>query len=343
MSDNRFFEKSGPYKLKELSDIIKGKISSSNFEDILIDDISSLNLANSKSISFFSNLSFSEELKNSSAGACIIKEEHKNFASEGMPLIFVEDPYLGFALISQKFYPKELNQDYLSGVKDGQESGVSKTAVIGKNSVIEKGAVIGDLVNIGNNTFIGSNSVIAANVQIGENCFIGANVSITHSIISNNVIIHNGTCIGQDGFGFAMTSSGHEKIPQIGLVEIDDNVEIGSNCTIDRGTSENTLIGRGTKIDNMVHIAHNCIIGKNCILTGMVGLAGSTILEDFVVMGAKSGATGHLTIGKGSQVAAKSGITKDLAPGKKWAGWPAKEMDEWKKELINIRKLSKKD
>ena len=342
MSDNRFFEKSGPYKLKELSDIIKGKISSSNFMDILIDDISSLISANSKNITFFSNLSLTEELKNSSAGACIIKKEHKHLAPEEMPLLFVEDPYLGFALVSQKFYPKELSQDYLSGVKNNQKSGVSKTAVTG-NAVIEKGAVIGDNVNIGNNTFIGPNSVVAANVQIGENCYIGANVSITHSIISSNVLIHNGTCIGQDGFGFAMTSYGHEKIPQIGLVKIDDNVEIGSNCTIDRGTSENTIIGTGTKIDNMVHIAHNCIIGRNCILTGMVGLAGSTVLEDFVVMGAKSGAAGHLTIGQGSQIAAKAGITKDLAPGKKWAGYPAKEMDEWKKDLINIRKLSKKD
>ena len=198
-----------------------------------------------------------------------------------------------------------------------------------------------EYVVIEKNSTISSNTVIGKGVEIGSNSFIGSNVTITHSIIGNNIIIHQGTSIGQDGFGFAMSHDGHKKIPQVGRVLIKDNVEIGANCSIDRGSIQDTVIKKGTKIDNMVHIAHNCIIGENCIIAGMVGLAGSTTLEDFVVMGAKSGAVGHITIGKGSQIAAKAGVSKTLPPGKTWAGFPIRELDLWKKDLSSIRKLSK--
>ncbi|MBP56858.1 MAG: UDP-3-O-(3-hydroxymyristoyl)glucosamine N-acyltransferase [Rhodobiaceae bacterium] len=342
MSEKSFFEKTGPYKLKILSDHINGKLSSINSSDILIEDISSLKNANDSEITFFSNLSLKKELKHSSAGACVISELNVDLAPRDMPLILCDDPYMGFALISQKFYPKELKTDYLTGQKNNISNDIPDNITLGRDVIIEFGAVVGKNAVIGDNTFIASNSVIGANVKIGEDCYIGSNVSITHSYIGNNVKIHNGTSIGQDGFGFAMSSSGHQKIPQLGLVEIHNDVEIGANCTIDRGTAESTIIGEGTKLDNLVHIAHNCIIGKNCILTGMVGLAGSTVLEDFVVMGAKSGAVGHLTIGKGSQIAAKTGVTKDLPPGQKWAGWPVKRMDVWKKELIALKKIIKK-
>ena len=247
-------------KLKELSNLIEGILNSSDNSDILIEDISPLHTAKSSDITFFSNLSFKDELIKTSAGACIIKEDHKIYAPDKLPLIICEDPYFGFALVSQKFYPKELSTNYLSGLKDNSKSSISESAVLEKNVIIEKGAVIGDGVKIGKNSFIGSSSVIGANVQIGKDCYVGANVSITHTLISDNVKIHNGTSIGQDGFGFAMSASGHEKIPQIGLVEIKDNVEIGANCTIDRGTSENTIVDSGTKIDNMVHIGHNLLI-----------------------------------------------------------------------------------
>ena len=342
MSEKSFFEKTGPYKLKILSDHINGKLSSIENSDILIDDISSLKNAKGSEVTFFSNLALKEDLKHSSAGACVISELNIDFAPKGMPLIFCDDPYMGFALIAQKFYPKELKADYLTGQKNNITNNIPDNITLGKDVIIEFGAVVGENVIIGDNTFIASNSVIGANVKIGKDCYVGPNVSITHSYVGNNVKIHSGTSIGQDGFGFAMSSSGHQKIPQLGLVEIHDDVEIGANCTIDRGASENTIIGEGTKLDNLVHIAHNCRIGKNCILTGMVGLAGSTVLEDFVVMGAKSGAVGHLTIGKGSQIAAKTGGTKDLPPGQKWAGWPVKRMDVWKKELIALKKIIKK-
>ena len=238
-----------------------------------------------------------------------------------IPIIISKNPRLDFQRVVMKFFSDD---EFKSGIHSSAtlESNVKigKNVYVGPNCYIAKDVVIGD------NTKILSNTVIFGVTEIGKNCVISSNCTI-----------------GSEGFSFSYDEKGFVHFNHIGGILIGDNVWIGSNCTIDRGTSENTIIGTGTKIDNMVHIAHNCIIGRNCILTGMVGLAGSTVLEDFVVMGAKSGATGHLTIGQGSQIAAKAGITKDLAPGKKWAGYPAKEMDEWKKDLINIRKLSKKD
>ena len=341
MSDPRFFEKSGPFSLIEIANLINGDLSCEN-ESTLIEDISTLKFARDNEITFFQDLSYKSDLKETKASVCLIKKEHKDFAPENIDLIFSNNPYMDFTLISQHFYPNEIFPKSTSSFeKSLSNNGIDHTAVIDPTSVIEEGAIIGANVVIDKNSTISSNTVIGKGVEIGSNSFIGSNVTITHSIIGNNIIIHQGTSVGQDGFGFAMSPDGHKKIPQVGRVLIQDNVEIGANCSIDRGSIQDTVIKKGTKIDNMVHIAHNCVIGENCIIAGMVGLAGSTTLEDFVVMGAKSGAVGHITIGKGSQIAAKAGVSKTLPPGKTWAGFPIREMNLWKKDLSYIRKLSK--
>ena len=341
MSDPRFFKKSGPFSLIEIANLINGDLSCEN-ESILIEDISTLKFAKDNEITFFQDLSYKSDLNETKASVCLIKKEHKDFAPENIDLIFSNNPYMDFTLISQHFYPNEIFPKSTSSFeKSLSNNGIDHTAVIDPTSVIEEGAIIGANVVIDKNSTISSNTVIGKGVEIGSNSFIGSNVTITHSIIGNNIIIHQGTSVGQDGFGFAMSPDGHKKIPQVGRVLIQDNVEIGANCSIDRGSIQDTVIKKGTKIDNMVHIAHNCIIGENCIIAGMVGLAGSTTLEDFVVMGAKSGAVGHITIGKGSQIAAKAGVSKTLPPGKTWAGFPIREMNLWKKDLSYIRKLSK--
>ena len=341
MSDPRFFEKSGPFSLIEIANLINGDLSCEN-KSILIEDISTLKFARDNEITFFQDLSYKDDLAKTKARVCLIKKEHKGYAPENIDLIFSSNPYMDFTLISQHFYPNEIFPKSTSSFeKSLSNNSIDHSAVIDPTSIIEEGAVIGANVVIEKNSTISSNTVIGKGVEIGSNSFIGSNVTITHSIIGNNIIIHQGTSIGQDGFGFAMSHDGHKKIPQVGRVLIKDNVEIGANCSIDRGSIQDTVIKKGTKIDNMVHIAHNCIIGENCIIAGMVGLAGSTTLEDFVVMGAKSGAVGHITIGKGSQIAAKAGVSKTLPPGKTWAGFPIRELDLWKKDLSSIRKLSK--
>ena len=341
MSDPRFFEKSGPFSLIDIANLINGDLSCEN-ESILIKDISTLKFARDNEITFFQDLSYKDDLAKTKARVCLIKKEHKGYAPENIDLIFSSNPYMDFTLISQHFYPNEIFPKSTSSFeKSLSNNSIDHSAVIDPTSIIEEGAVIGANVVIEKNSTISSNTVIGKGVEIGSNSFIGSNVTITHSIIGNNIIIHQGTSIGQDGFGFAMSHDGHKKIPQVGRVLIKDNVEIGANCSIDRGSIQDTVIKKGTKIDNMVHIAHNCVIGENCIIAGMVGLAGSTTLEDFVVMGAKSGAVGHITIGKGSQIAAKAGVSKTLPPGKTWAGFPIREMNLWKKDLSYIRKLSK--
>tara|TARA_B100000929_G_scaffold290593_1_gene284781 strand:+ start:2984 stop:4027 length:1044 start_codon:yes stop_codon:yes gene_type:complete len=338
MSDPRFYKKLGPFKLHELVSFVCGNINSTKFDHKIIDDIAALHLAKPSEISFFDNLKYRDQLLNTKAGACIIKESNKVLAPKETALIFSDNPYLDFTMISRSFYPEQIHPKSVSGLLFDEI--ITNNSNIQKDVILEKGVVIGKNVEIGNNSFIGSNAVIGSNVRIGENTYIGANVSITYAFIGSNVIIHQGTSIGQDGFGFSMSPKGHIKIPQVGLVVINDDVEIGSNCCIDRGSNQNTVIGKGTKIDNLVQIAHNCVIGEHCVLAGMVGLAGSTTLEDFVVMGAKSGATGHLTIGKGSQIAAKSGVTRDLPPGRKWAGFPIRSLNNWKKEILKIKKLT---
>ena len=342
MSDSRFFKNSGPFDLTEISSFIEGELSGNDNENIPIADISSLKLANENEVTFFQDLSYKADLSQTKAGACIIKKEHKDFAPENIRLIYSENPYIDFTKISQLFYPDEILPKSTTRLGKGLSfDGSDKSISLSEGVFIEEGAVIGAGVVIGSDTVISSNAVIGKGVQIGSKSFIGANVTITHSIIGNHTIIHQGSSIGQDGFGFAMSVSGHIKIPQVGRVIIKDNIEIGANCSIDRGSINDTVIKSGTKIDNMVHIAHNCIIGENCIIAGMVGLAGSTTLEDFVVMGAKSGAVGHITIGARSQIAAKAGVSKSLPPGKVWAGFPIREINLWKRDISSIRRLSK--
>ena len=157
-------------------------------------------------------------------------------------------------------------------------------------------------------------------MRIGRDCSIGATVTVSHALIGDRVIIHPGVRIGQDGFGFAMGPQGHLKVPQIGRVIIQDDVEIGANSTIDRGANRDTVIGEGTKIDNLVQIAHNVVIGRHCVIVAQVGISGSTTLGDFVALGGQVGVTGHLRIGAGAQIAATSGVMSDVPPGARWGG-----------------------
>ena len=318
LMSNPFFNNTGPYRIDFLLKKIDLKIIN---KDINVTDIKDLFTASNGNITFFQDLKYKNDLLKTKASFCILKKEHKELAPKNLILIYSENPYMDFTKISQKFYPFEIKPKSTTSLAIDEYMDVS--------------------VNLGDETTISSNSVIASGVEIGSNCFIGPNVNISHSIIGNDNIIHQGTSIGQDGFGFSMSAEKHEKIPQIGRVIIENNIEIGSNCSIDRGSLQDTLIKNGTKIDNLVHIAHNCIIGENCIIAGMVGLAGSTTLEDFVVMGAKSGAVGHITIGKGSQIAAKAGVSKTLPPGKIWAGFPIREINTWRKEMLSLRMASK--
>jgi UDP-3-O-[3-hydroxymyristoyl] glucosamine N-acyltransferase len=217
---------------------------------------------------------------------------------------------------------------------------IHATAQIEDGAIIETGAMIGREACIGRGTTIAAGAVIGYRVHVGRNSYIGPGATLIHALVGDDVIIHAGVRIGQDGFGFAMGPGGHLKVPQIGRVIIQDQVEIGANTAIDRGALKDTIIGEGTKIDNLVQIGHNVVIGRRCVIVGQVGISGSTELGDFVVMGGQSGATGHLRIGAGAQIAGAAHVKNDVAPGMRMGGTPARPFREYGRELAALRRLA---
>ncbi|MBU0687047.1 MAG: UDP-3-O-(3-hydroxymyristoyl)glucosamine N-acyltransferase [Candidatus Margulisbacteria bacterium] len=275
--------------------------------------------ANAGDLTFLLDEKFLKQKTN--ASAIIVKKEVAVENPENKVLISVNDPRVALAPVLALF-EKSLSIN----------KGIHKTAIVGKGSKIESGTsvgpyvVIGEKVKIGKNAKIYSGTYIGDRSEIGESCCIFPNVSIYHDVkIGKNVRIHCGTDIGMDGFGFTPGKVGYTKIPQVGGVTIEDNVEIYSGVTIARGTMGNTIIKEGTKIDNLVHMAHNCKVGKHCALAGMVGLSGSVTLEDQVVAGGKVAFNGHITVGEKSMVMGRSGVTKSLPKGSVVSGYPAKE------------------
>jgi UDP-3-O-[3-hydroxymyristoyl] glucosamine N-acyltransferase len=277
------------------------------------------------------------KLKNSKASACIInKYDNINFP-KNMVCLEVKDAHAAFAKVSQKFYPSEklvpkINK--YSSIPSIYRN--SKTIRIDAFVVIEDEAIIED------NVWIGSGSFIGKGVKIGANTRIASNVSIECAEIGQNVIIYSGVRIGQSGFGFAPTANGHIKIPQVGNVIIGNNVEIGSNCCIDRGSYGSTSIGDGTYIDNLVHVAHNVTIGKFCAIAGQVGIAGSAIIKDYCMFGGQVGIGGHITIGKGTQAGGQAGITKSLEAGSKVSGTPAISLSQYHRQALKLKQLTRR-
>jgi UDP-3-O-[3-hydroxymyristoyl] glucosamine N-acyltransferase len=205
--------------------------------------------------------------------------------------------------------------------------------------LVDPGVVIGARAEIGSGTRIAAHAVIGPDVRIGRDCSIGAHASVSHALIGDRVILHPGARVGQDGFGFAMGPQGHFKVPQIGRVIIQNDVEIGANSTIDRGATRDTVIGEGSKIDNLVQIAHNVTIGRHCVIVAQVGVSGSTDIGDFAAIGGQAGFTGHLRIGAGAQVAAQSGVMTDIPAGERWGGTPAVPARSWLRAHAVMEKL----
>ncbi|MCC2688564.1 MAG: lpxD, partial [Rhizobiaceae bacterium] len=206
---------------------------------------------------------------------------------------------------------------------------------------VEAGAVIGPLAAIGSGTVVAPNAVVGRLCQVGRNCYVGPSASLQHTLMGDRVIVHAGAQIGQDGFGFVAGPRGPERIPQIGRVVIQDDVEIGSNTTIDRGAMTDTIIGEGTKIDNLVQIAHNVSVGRGCLIAGHCGISGSVKIGDQAMLGGGVGIADHVVVGERAQIAAASGVMNDIPSSERWAGAPAVPMRDFFRQVAAVQALAK--
>ena len=318
---NFFFKKKKNISLSSIYKILNIK----KISKIQINDIKDLNNATLKDISFFNSLKYLDELKKTKAKYIIIHKKHLNYVNSFSKAIVVDNVLNSVSLVVDLFYPTALF-DAVDFTLKNPEKKMYKNIRLGKNILIGKN------VKIGQNSIIGHNSIIESNVQIGKNCTIGNNVIIKNSLIGKNVRILDGSVIGKKGFGFFPNKNGNLRYPHIGMVIIHDNVEIGCNNTIDRGSISNTVIGTNTFLDNQVHIAHNVNIGKNCIVTGQVGIAGSSFIGDNVMIGGQSGISGHIRIGNNVQIGGGSGVVKNIPDNTRVMGYPARDVKSFLKE-----------
>ncbi len=336
MVDTRFFSNHGPFSLAHIIEWTGCTLMNEKLSAKMLSDVAPLDRSSEQHLSFFDNVKYLEQFALSKAGACFVKAKYADKAPAGMAVLLTEDPYRCYALSAQHFYPRKIPTAYIA-----PSAVIAASAKLAPDCHIEAGVVISENVEIGASTIISANSVIGDGVQIGEGCQIGACSSISHSIIGKHVILHRGVHIGQDGFGFALGRGGHVKVPQLGRVLIEDNVEIGSGTCIDRGTGPDTVIGAGSKIDNLVQIGHNVQIGRDAIIVAQVGIAGSTRIGDGAIIGGQVGISGHLKIGAGARIAAQSGVMEDIAMGASVGGSPAVSVKDWHRQTLAIAKLAR--
>ena len=337
MTDSIFFIKNDALTLKQIIDLTGAKTSREVDLSTEIVDIAPLEFASINQLSFFINNKYRASFESSKAGFCFAAEKFVKLAPSSMVVLVHPNPYKAYAMVANLFYPSESSNNTIAS-----NAIIASSAQIGKNCQIGNFVVVEDGVILGDNSIIDHNTVIKKNVIIGSNTKIFSNVTISHTIIGNNVTIHPGCRIGQDGFGFASDHKGHLKVPQLGIVKIGNFVEIGANTTIDRGSAQDTEIGDMTQIDNLVQLGHNVKLGKACVIVAQVGVAGSTQIGDFSVLGGQVGVAGHLKIGSQVQIAAQSGVAQDIEDKQIMGGYPAIEIRKWHRQNFCLQQLVNK-
>jgi UDP-3-O-[3-hydroxymyristoyl] glucosamine N-acyltransferase len=343
MSDPVFFSASSTLSLGAIAEAAGVSVPEGADPHRVITGAAPLESATPQDVAYMDNARYGDALAATRAGICLVSPRFAPRVPEFLVMSHLQieaERALNRLHTAPAFVDHRASLFSASGVAPGAH--VHPEARLEPGVHVDPGAVIGPNAEIGSGTIVGANASIGPGVRIGRDCAIGAGVTLTHALVGNRVIIHPGARLGQDGFGFAMGPGGHLKVPQIGRVIVQDDVEIGANTTIDRGASRDTVIGEGTKIDNLVQIAHNVVIGRHCVIVSGVGISGSTTLEDYVVLGGQVGVVGHLRIGMGSQIAGSSNVNRDVPPGSRWGGTPAKPVRAWFRELTTLARLAER-
>ncbi|MFB2552143.1 UDP-3-O-(3-hydroxymyristoyl)glucosamine N-acyltransferase [Ensifer soli] len=334
MVEDRFFPPHGGVSLGELAARIGCELTDLAFEGRIARSVSPVYRAGEGDIAYILSRRNAAELETSQATAIICDAEIAALIPSHIAVLKARYPHTAFALAGEILHPAAMRPQPLLGPGSYPAAAIDPTARIEAGVDIEPMAVIGAQAEVGEGTRIGAGAVIGPGVRIGRHCTIAPGASILCAYLGNHVIVHPGARIGQDGFGYAPgPRGGMIKIVQIGRVILQDHVEIGANTTIDRGTMDDTVIGEGTKIDNLVQIGHNVRIGRHCGIVANVGIAGSTRIGDGVMIGGAAAVNGHITIGDGAQIAAMSGVASDVPPGERYGGIPARPMKDFLRDM----------
>lgn len=336
MADNRFFRRGGPFAFGEIAAHVGAGAPSDADCRIMIDDVASLDCAVHGEITLFSDSKYTAAFAANHASVVVTSTSLSEHPHNGSALLVVKDPKLAFAQIGHLFYPPCA---LAAGIHPGAH--VHPTATIGNGCEIGPGVVIGANATIGARCRLGSHVAIGPGVTMEDDCSVDANTVISHALIGFRVRIGSNTSIGGEGFGFLPGPTGLLRIAQLGRVVIGNHVQIGNNCTIDRGAMGDTTIGAGSALDNMVHIAHNVRTGRFCVLAGQVGIAGSATLGDGVMVGGQAAISDHVTIGSNVSIAGKSGVMRDIADGETVGGVPTVPIRQWHRQTVWLKSLGK--
>lgn len=342
MTEPVFFAPSRRFLASEIASLTGAQLADPDQANVEVVRVAASSEGGAGTLIFVNGGRQASQLSAVTAAALLCTEDVAGLAPDGMAVLVTPKPQAAFMTVARLLFPSSARPGPMTG-----ETAVSDRAFVAKDSEIEPGAIIeaGAIVSpgatIGRGTVVGPNAVIGPSCRIGRDCYVGPNATVQCALVGDRVIVHGGVQIGQDGFGYLPGEKGLEKIPQIGRVIIQDDVEIGANTTIDRGTMADTVIGEGTKIDNLIQIAHNVRIGRRCILAGQCGISGSVVIEDYAMLGGAVGVADHITVGKGAQIAARSGVTNNVAAGAQVAGYPAVPVDQWRREVASVRMLAR--
>jgi UDP-3-O-[3-hydroxymyristoyl] glucosamine N-acyltransferase len=343
MTEPIFFKQNIGLSVAEIAALASAKLRADAHLERRISNIAPLELAGPDDLTFIDSAKYVGDLQSTHAGACLLTAQFEAHAPPHVAVLFVREPYRAFVMVAKTLFPEALRPSSLFEAKViATGSIVHPSARIESGVTVDPGAVVGPRAEIGAGSVIAAGALIGPDVRIGRDCTVGAGATVMHALIGDRVLIHTGCRIGQDGYGYLAGPKQREKIPQLGRVIIQDDVEIGANTTVDRGSFRDTMIGEGTKIDNLVQIGHNVIIGRHCILVAQVGISGSVTIKDNVIIGGQVGIADHVEIGERAVIAGGSRVMTDVPAGVRWGGYPAGPWREFLRSVAMTKRLARR-